>query len=149
MRMGWGGGGGGSESGGSGDGGGDDSPGGSRIHITESRIHIPTFSHPSAVVVVRCGRGRGRGRRRVVMVVGSLSSVAAVIKTAAAHPAQSQITNPHPRGCLTIVRAAGATIVTPWVVVVVVVVVQKKEIPLDQTLTRRFGTRPGSPDRAG
>ncbi|KAF9014391.1 hypothetical protein BDZ89DRAFT_1118660 [Hymenopellis radicata] len=51
----------------------------------------------------------------------------------------------HPTGCLTIVRAAGATIVAPQVVVVVV---RGTEISPDQTLTRRFGTRPESPDLA-
>ncbi|KAF9007682.1 hypothetical protein BDZ89DRAFT_1231666 [Hymenopellis radicata] len=62
---------------------------------------------------------------------------------------RARFRNPPLTGCLTIVRAAGATIVTPWVVVVVVVEVENREIPLDQTLTHRFGTRPGSPDQAG
>ncbi|KAF9025045.1 hypothetical protein BDZ89DRAFT_1040732 [Hymenopellis radicata] len=67
-------------------------------------------------------------------------------KDSSSKPSTKPRPQTYPTGCLTIVRAGGATIVTPWVVVVVVVVVESKEIPLNQMLTRRFGTRPGSPD---
>ncbi|KAF9017325.1 hypothetical protein BDZ89DRAFT_1045192 [Hymenopellis radicata] len=48
------------------------------------------------------------------------SSSAAVAKTAATGPAQSRDPDAHPGGCLTVVSAAGVTIVTPQAVAVVV-----------------------------
>ncbi|KAF9027224.1 hypothetical protein BDZ89DRAFT_1259250 [Hymenopellis radicata] len=54
------------------------------------------------------------------VIASSESSSAAVAKTAAAGPAQSRGPDAHPGGCLTVVSAAGVTIVTPQAVAVVV-----------------------------
>ncbi|KAF9018827.1 hypothetical protein BDZ89DRAFT_1044248 [Hymenopellis radicata] len=82
------------------------------IHPSSSSIH----PHRRSILVVTLSRSQVVWRPVVIRVTSS--HPAAVAKTAAA-PAQSQAQKKHPRGRLTIVRAAVATVVAHWVVVVV------------------------------
>ncbi|KAF9010386.1 hypothetical protein BDZ89DRAFT_1047614 [Hymenopellis radicata] len=82
------------------------------VHPSSSSIH----PHRRSILVVTLSHSQVVWRPVVVRVASSRP--AAVAKTAAA-PAQSQAPKKHPRGRLTIVRAAVATVVAHWVVVVV------------------------------